>query len=531
VVDVTRGFGGWVNFTHHDETAPERGLQSTGSVDLVVDHDRDEVAHVLESPEAGRAATRGGVIRVGSYFLNGVLGALGSAFMYRHLGTKNTGTYVTAVTIAGIVAGLSDLGLTTLGTRELAVRDRAGRARLMRSLVGLRLGLTVVGTGLSVGLSVLVGYQPVLVAGVALAGVGLLLGSFGGTLSLSLVSRLRFGLLTAIATGQQAVITAFTILLAMIGAGVLGFISLPIPIGFVFLIITVWLVPREVPLLPRFDSAEWRMLLREIAPFALASTIAVVYFRLSVVAVSLTASATQLSYFGLSFRILEVLVVIPGIMVTTAFPIFARSAMHDRERLAYGVSRVFIVSLIVGVWFTLTLTIGAPIAIKLLGGEAFSKATGVLRIQAFGLGASFVGALWGMVMVTLRLYRQLILLSLVSLVAGVALVTVLASTNGAQGAALGTAITEVAGALFAPFVLLRYDRQIVPSMAGVPRIALAGGLAALVALIPGVPVIALVAVATVVYFAILVVTRAIPDELLHELSAARRHFALRRLSA
>lgn len=497
----------------------------------MIAHDGDDVAHVLDSEQAGISATRGGVLRVGSYLLNGVLGALGGAFMYRHLGPKNVGTYVTAVTIAGIVAGLSDLGLTTLGTRELAVRDRSGRARLMSALVGMRLALTVVGTGLSVIFAVLVGYKPVLVAGVALAGVGLLLGSFGGTLSLSLVTRLRFGLLTSIATTQQILITALTIVLAMTGAGVLAFIGLPIPIGFVFVLVTVWLVPREVPLLPRIDGAEWRLLLREMLPFALASAIAVVYFRLSVVVVSLTASATQLSYFGLSFRILEVLIVIPGIMVTTAFPIFARSAVRDHQRLAYAVSRVFLVSLIVGVWFTLVLAVGAPIAIKLLGGAAFSKATGVLRIQAFGLGASFVSSLWGMVMVTLRLYRQLVLIGVITLVAGVALVTVLATTNGAEGAALGTTITEVAGALFIPFVLWHTNRQVVPSMAGVPRIVLAGAIAALVVLVPGVPVIARVAMATVIYLAILIAIRAIPDELLHEFGAARRRYAMRRRPA
>jgi O-antigen/teichoic acid export membrane protein len=313
-----------------------------------------------------------------------------------------------------------------------------------------------------------------------------------------------------------------------IGAGVLSFISLAIPVGLVFLAITAWLVRSEVPLVPRFDREEWRMLAREVLPFAVATTIAVIYFRVSVVVVSLTATAAQLSYFGLSFRILEVLIVIPSVMLTGVFPIFARSALHDRERLAYAVSRVFAVSLIVGVWFTLALAIGAPVAIKLIGGAEFSKATGVLRIQAFGLGGSFVSALWGMILISLRRYRELMLVSLVSLVVGIILVTALASTHGALGAALGTAITEVAGAMFIPLVLLRSDREVVPSMTEVPSVALAAALAALVVVIPTVPVIALVAMATVIYFATLLALGAIPDELLHELRGLRSRYALRR---
>jgi PST family polysaccharide transporter len=509
-----------------DETTSNSGAQAASKLGSVIPQDGDDVADVLESREAGIAATRGGVMRVSSYALNGVLGAVGGAFMYRHLGPKNVGTYVTAVTIAGIVGGLSDLGLTTLGTRELSVRDQAGRARLMSALVGMRLALTVIGTGLSVAFAVLVGYKPVLVAGVALAGVGLLMGNFGTTLSLSLVSRLRFGLLSAIAIAQQVVGTVFTITLAVIGAGVLAFIGLPIPIGFIFVLVTVWLIPREVPLVPRFDSAEWRMLVREMAPFALASAVAALYFRLSVVVVSLAASATQLSYFGLSFRILEVLIVIPALMVTAAFPIFARSAVRDRQRLAYGVSRVFMVSLIVGIWFTLVLAIGAPIVIRLLGGAAFSQASGVLRIQAFGLGASFVSSLWGLVLVTLRLYRPLVIISVGGLLGGIVLVTLLVSAYGAEGAALGTAITELAGAVVPAFVLWRSAPQVLPSMAGVPRVALAGALAGLVALVPHAPAIGRVVLASVVYLVVLIAVHAIPEELLHELSAARQRYAL-----
>jgi len=401
----------------------------------------------------------------------------------------------------------------------------------MSSLLGLRIAMTLLGVGGSVIFAVLVGYKPVLVAGVALAGAGLLVNSFQATLALSLMSRLRLGLLTATETSRQALTTGLTIALVALGAGVLSFITLAIPVGLLFLALTAWLVRSEVPLVPRFERTEWRLLIAEVLPFAAAIALGLIYFRLSVIVVSLTTSAAQLSYFGLSFRILEVLIVIPGVMVTGVFPIFARSAVHDRERLAYAVSRVFVVALIVGVWFTLAVAIGAPIAIKVIGGAEFSKATGVLRVQALGLGGSFLDSLWGMTLITLRRYRQLVLFTLGTLVVGVILVVVLASTHGAQGAALGTAITEVAGAVAMPLMLMRSDPQVVPSMTMVPRVALAAGLATLVVLIPNVPVIGVVAMATVVYFAILLAVRAIPEELLVELRGLRERAASRRRKA
>lgn len=519
-----------MSYPEDDEplAAPLLELTHTGGVgpasEGLVD---DEVAAVLGSREAGGAAVRGGALRVAGYSLNALLGALAAAFLFRHLGVKGAGTYVTAMSIAAIVGGLSDLGLTALGVRELSVRDAHGRSSLMSNLLGLRVALTLAGIAGSVLFTVLAGYSSIVVAGVALAGAALLLQNVQATLSLSLISRLRLGLLTATDLGRQALATALTIVLVALGASLLWFIGLALPVGLLFLVLVAWLVRSQVPLIPRFDRAEWRVLIRQVLPYSVAVALAVIYFRLSVIVVSLTASATQLGYFSISFRILEVLIVIPGLMVTGVFPIFARAALDDHERFAYAVSRVFDSALIVGVWFVLALALGAPLAIHAIGADEFSKAIGVLRIQAVGLGGSFVSAVWGMALLSLRRNRELMLVNLGGLLIGTVLVVLLASSDGARGAAAGTAITEIVLAIVVPFVLMRTDRHLVPSMRALPRIAVAGGLAAAIALIPGLSSVLLVAVASIVYLVVLLATRAIPEELMVEL----RQLSRRRASA
>jgi O-antigen/teichoic acid export membrane protein len=487
----------------------------------------DEISDVLSSSDAGGAAVRGGALRVAGYFLNALLGALAAAFLFRHLGVKGVGTYVTAMSIAAIVAGLSDLGLTALGVRELAVRDAAGRASLMSSLLGLRIAMTLVGIAGSVVFATLAGYRPIVVEGVALAGAGLMFQNIQSTLALSLISRLRLGLLTSTEVARQALTTAVMIAFVGLGLGLLWFIGLAVPISLLFMLLVAWIVRGEVPLLPRFDRAEWRALILQVLPYSVAVALAVVYFRLSVIFVSLSASSTQLGYFATSFRILEVLIVIPGLMVTGVFPIFARAAIDDQERFAYAVSRVFVTALIVGVWFVLALALGAPFAIHVIGANEFSKAIGVLRIQAFGLGGSFVSTVWSVALLSLRRNRALMLVNLSALIVGSVLVVTFSSAYGAEGAALGTAATEIGLAIVVPLVLRRTDPHAVPSLVVVPRVALAGGLAATVALIPGMPSIALVALATLVYLAILLGVGAIPEELLQELRSLRGRYVAR----
>lgn len=481
----------------------------------------DLVAATLDSPEAGGAAIRGGAMRLVGYVVNVLLGALSAAFLFRHLGKRDAGTYVTAMTIGAIVGGLSDLGLTALGLRELSVRDPGGRRRLMSNLLGVRLALTIGGLAVSVVFAVAVGYSSLLVAGVALAGLGLTFQTVQGTLALSLMSRLKLGLVTVTEVARQALVTILTILLVLAGAGLLPLISIAIPVGVLLLAATVWLVRGEVPFRPRFDQGEWRLIVRAVLPYSAAAAISVVYFRVSVVIVSLTSSATELSYFGASFRILEVLILIPGLMVTAVFPIFARSALEDQERLAYAVSRVFSVALIAGVWFMLVIAIGAPFAIKVIGGDEFAKATDVLRIQGIGLGGSFVGSVWGLTLLSLRRNRALLAVNVAGLVVGTLLVVILAAAAGARGAAAGTAATELLVAFLTPLVLRSSDRHVLPAFDAVPRVLLAGGVAAATALIPGIPVLAAAVAATAVFGMLLLLTRTIPEELFVELRSLR----------
>jgi O-antigen/teichoic acid export membrane protein len=132
-----------------------------------------------------------------------------------------------------------------------------------------------------------------------------------------------------------------------------------------------------------------------------------------------------------------------------------------------------------------------------------------------------------MVLLSLRRYRMLVLISLSSLLLGIVLVLALTSADGARGAAWGTAITEIGGAIVVPLLLLRTDPRVVPSMGAVPRVALAAAPAALVALIPGLPAIVAVVLATLIYLAMLLALRVVPVELFDELRRLRARYPLR----
>jgi O-antigen/teichoic acid export membrane protein len=477
---------------------------------------------LLDTPLAGPAAIRGGALRVLGYGASVLLSVVSAALLFRHLGVVDSGRYVLVFSLVTIVQGLTDAGITGIGTRELSTRTGADRERLIKNLLGMRLVLTVAGVALAVLFTVIAGYESVLVAGTALAGFGLVIQNLQSTLALSLMSGLRLGWVAALDLLRQFLVSVLIVALVIAGASLLAFLATPIPAAIVVLLLTALLVRSDVPVSPSFEGREWLVLARETASFAVATAVNVVYFRIAVVLVSLLAGATQTGYFGTSFRIIEVLVLVPSVMVGAAFPIFARAARDDHERLGYALQRTFEAATIGGVGLALALSLGASFAIDVIAGAGFGPAKEVLRLQAVSFIGSFPAAVFGYALLSLRRHRELLYVNLGLLAMTAALVSVLALADGARGAAIGTAAGEITLAIALGVALSRAAPQLRPSLAVLPKVALAGAAGAAVAFLP-LSSLAMAIAGSLVFFAVLLLVRGIPEELIVEL----RRFARR----
>jgi O-antigen/teichoic acid export membrane protein len=470
-------------------------------------------SELLDTADAGPTAVRGAVLRVVGYAAGVLLSVASAALLFRHLGVEDGGRYVTVLALVSIVAGVTEIGMTTIGVRELAIRQAHEREPLMRNLLGLRLVLTVVGVLGAVIFAAAAGYDDTMVIGTVLAGVGVLALALQSTLGIALLASLRFGWVTALDLVRQALTVAAIVALVLAGAGLLPFLALTIPVGIVVLLLTAWVVRSDVPLLPAFRPAEWRALLREVLPFAAATIIAAVYFRAAMIMLSVVSTPTETGYFAAPFRITEVLLVVPNLVVGAAFPIFARAARDDHERLAYGVSRVFQACVVLGGALFVALLLGAPFAIDVVAGSEFEPSGDVLQIQAVALMFAFPNSVLFYVLLTLRQYRILLVLSSGVLVVNVVLAGTLGAAYGAEGAALATAIAEF-GLTVAGFVAVRaVAPHVAPGLGVVPKVAAAIGLSSLL-LLAGLPPVVAAVVGSAVYAAVVLALRAVPAELL-----------------
>jgi O-antigen/teichoic acid export membrane protein len=470
-------------------------------------------ADVLDTPQAGPLIIRGGVFRTGAYTVGTGLTVLSAAVLIRHLGSSDFGRYVTVMSLVTIVGSVTEAGMTNLGVREYATLSDQRRDELMRVLLGLRLVLTVAGMVLAVAFAIVAGYGPDLVVGTALAGAGLMFGVLQATYTVPLSTHLLVGRVSVLELTRQVLTVILIVALVAGGAGLVPLLAVPLPVAIVVAAATAWMVRDRMPLMPGANVREWGRLLRVTASFALATAVGTVYIYLAVVLLSLVSTDAETGQFGAAFRVFIVLAAVPGLLVTTAFPLLARAARDDHERLRYALQRLFETSLVLGTAFALATVLGAPVAIDVVAGEGFEPAVNVLRVQGVAMLASFLLATWGFALISLHLHRELLLANLGALVVSATLVLVVGSAEGAEGAAWATLAGETVLASGYLLGLVRGRRELLPSMRTVPRVAVAAAAAAAVG-VAGLPALPAALAALAVFSALALALRAVPTEML-----------------
>jgi O-antigen/teichoic acid export membrane protein len=383
---------------------------------------------------------------------------------------------------------------------------------LLRNILGVRLAMTIVGVA---AMTIVAGaaYPRVYRYGVPIAGLGLLLQTVQDNYSVLLVVSLRMRWVAVLDLVRSLATALLIVVLALSGANLLAFVAVAVPVGLLVLGLNARVIRGERSLLPAFDWQLWRRVLIQVLPYSAAVAASVFYFQMAILVTSLLAPGHQLGYFSASFRVIQVLTVVPSLMTSAALPILSRAAGSDHQRLGYALERLFEGSLIVGAWVALSIVAVAGLVMSLLGGPAFHPAAVVLAIQGVALAGTFVGVVWANGLLSLALYRQILFVNTFALFLSIALMLAFVPAHGARGAAVATAIGEVMAAIVSAAVLVRCRPALRPRLRAIPRVALATGIGSIPLWIGGLSSIGRLVLITALYGVVLALTRAVPPEL------------------
>ena len=490
-------------------------MRAGGAVTPLESNEKELGPDPLEAGRAGDKVIRGGGLRASAHVIGVAVGVVSAPLVVRHLGVDDFGRFILVTSIVYVVTGLTEGGLAQVAIRQYASGPPEGRRRLIGALMGLRIVLSIVGAIGAVAFGLIAGYPEVVVGGLALGGAALLFNNLWGALHTALVAELRLGAVAALEIVRAFATTALFLVLVVAGAGLGPFYAVAPAVAFLTWILHCWVVRGITTLRPRFDGARWKELARETVVYAAAMALAAMYFQVALVTTSILGTDRDTGIYGIAFRIVDLANGVPWLLAGSIFPVLAHAAVHDPQRLRYAVGRMTEAATIAGGWFALSIILGAEFAIDVVGGAEAADSIPVLRILGIGVMATYLVAGWGVVMLSRRRYRPLMLANLTALVLAVVLSLVLIPRFGAQGAAVVTATLEVTLAAIYGVLLARELPGLRTGYTFAPRLVLAlvAAFAAGVPLLLVHPVLATV-VGGLVYFAVLWALRAIPPELI-----------------
>ena len=405
-------------------------------------------------------------------------GVLATALATRYLAPERFGELTAAVVYVSLVALACDLGLYVVTARELSRRPDAVRA-LLANAVGLGLVLSVAATALGLGAMFLL-YPGAGEAGVreaiAVLSPQLLFYGPGGAASAYLTYRQRAGPVALASVLGSAVLVGGVVLAISTDAGFGALAAAYLAQGLVTGLFPVLVVlPQARPLRPGLDLALWRRLAAMTAPQTAVLVLTTVYFRIDILLLSVWSTDRQVALYGVAYRVLEGLVVLPILFMLTLFPELAR-LKPGAPRLAELVQHAFSTMTVAAVPIALVVAAFSPEIVGVIGGADFAAAAPVLAVLMLAVAVNFLVAVLAQTLVALGEQRILARAFAVILLANLVANGLLIPPFGALGASAALVASELLALGLLRRGIARVGAR--PAVFRPGRLLLAGALAA-----------------------------------------------------
>ena len=364
----------------------------------------------------------------------------------RQLGDHDYGVYATVGAFVGITAVFSDMGMAGYAVRDIAT-DHSRAPVLFTNMVVVRLILSIVLLLVNVGLGLIVGYTPALVALIALGSIGLVLYAVQGPLEVILLGFERVDYTATFSVLSQLVFIIAGGLLLWWGFGVPG-VMVASFCGIVATAIASWRAVRSLTTLTwGIDVRLWPSLLWAGLPFCLSTFAMMVSFKVDTVLLSLWRTPAEVGWYNVAYNLIFALYSLLWGFNATLVPSLSRHSSHDPS----GATRLFLRAVRFMWLAVLPIAVGTALLadriIIFFYGVAYAPAGPALRALIWVLPVLTLTSLCGVMSTVLHRERATARVNAINATVNIALNLWAIPHYGIIGAAIVTVITEFCGLL------------------------------------------------------------------------------------
>jgi O-antigen/teichoic acid export membrane protein len=157
---------------------------------------------------------------------------------------------------------------------------------------------------------------------------------------------------------------------------------------------------------------------------------------------SIIKDQSAVGLYGSAYKILEVLIALPGMFMGLLLPLFAKYYKQDRERFKHIFQQAFNILTTIAIPLTVGGILLSGNILGLIAGSEFLPATATLQVLFVGIGFIFLGNLMGHILIGAQFQNKSMYIAIIGAFFNVGLNLYLIPRYSYLGAAIATAITE-----------------------------------------------------------------------------------------
>jgi len=379
-------------------------------------------------------------------------------FLPRYLGVAGMGQLHLATSIWAIMAIAVSLGMNTLLIKEIA-RDREKIGSLFGTSIVIRLIISILGFSLIALYTWFAKYDIETVYVIFIIGIGSTMGQVTTTCSSTLQGLERMELISLSDVVSKGITTIISIVLLLLGYGVLVVASVIVFGSIINLAIQLFGLHRIYELKIRFDKNIIGWILRASLPYLFINISLVIYVQIDIVIISLLIDEQGVGWYAAADRLFSTLLFIPTVFIAAVFPAMSRMYADHSDSLQRLMRKSFSGLLIVGIPIGLGVLVIANSFVVQLYGSDFANSGPILALLGIVLILTYQNILIGRFLISTDRQNTWTVVMVVATLATIPLDLILIPWcqqtfgNGAIGGALAFIVTET-GMLIAGIAIL-----------------------------------------------------------------------------
>jgi O-antigen/teichoic acid export membrane protein len=399
------------------------------------------------------------------------LGLASVAVLTRYLGPARYGQYGLAFSYTQLFGVIGDVGLFTVVVREISKTPERTEV-LVGNAIMMRLVLSLAAVGVALGVAFALPYPETVRIAILIAGGALTLDLLTASLTAVFNARLQMGYAVLAQSIGRAMTLAALLVAVWLDLGLYALVATASVGAATSLALSSSFATRFTRLRPRVERGVWRELLGASAVLGLALAINEVYFRADTIIISLYRSYREVGLYSFSYRVLDLVIAVPGVFLASVFPVISRHVAAEQGRLPGVIQLASDAFVIVGVPLAAGGAVLAPAIIDFAAGSRFAGAATALRLLLCAGALMSLNGLFGFSLIAKARQAQALWLNVTALALNLGLNFALVPSLGIEAAAAVTLAGE-AVILAGSFFLMRRHFGFFPNFRVLPRSLLA----------------------------------------------------------